>query len=96
MNTTAATQMAISIAILTVKASPNRSVPIKIAVSGSNTPRTAVFVGPIRIYTLKHASALDCADNLRQIRDTKILIIYFHLLPKCDQSRKDSGKKPYL
>jgi len=47
MNTTAATQMAIPIAILTVKASPNRSVPIKIAVSGSNTPRTAVFVGPI-------------------------------------------------
>ena len=45
IKTIAATQMAIPTAILAVKTSPNISVPIKIAVSGSNTPRTAVFVG---------------------------------------------------
>ena len=47
INTTAATQTAIPVAILAVSVSPNISVPIMIAVSGSNTPRTAVFVGPI-------------------------------------------------
>ncbi len=47
MKMTAATQMAIPTAIRAVSASPNSTVPIRMAVSGSNTPRTAVFVGPI-------------------------------------------------
>ncbi len=42
-----ATQMAIPTAIRAVSVSPNSTVPIRMAVSGSNTPRTAVFVGPI-------------------------------------------------
>lgn len=47
INTTAATQMAMPNAILSVMDSPNRSVPIRMAVSGSKTPRTDVFVGPM-------------------------------------------------
>ena len=47
MKMTAATQMAMPTAIRAVKGSPNRSVPIRMAVSGSKTPRTAVLVGPI-------------------------------------------------
>ena len=47
MKTTAATQMTIPTTILPVKASPYTSVPIRMAVSGSNTRSTAVLVGPI-------------------------------------------------
>ena len=47
MKTTAPIQTATPIPILTVKGSPNRSVPIIIAVRGSNTPSMEVFVGPI-------------------------------------------------
>ena len=47
MKITAPTQMAIPTAIFKVKGSPNRAVPIRIAVSGSKTPRIEVFVGPM-------------------------------------------------
>ena len=47
MKTTAAMQMAIATDILGVKGSPYISVPIRMAVRGSKTPSTAVFVGPI-------------------------------------------------
>ena len=47
MKTTAPIQTATPIPILTVMGSPNRSVPIIIAVRGSNTPSMEVFVGPI-------------------------------------------------
>ena len=47
MKMTAATQMAMPIAIRKVKGSPNSSVPMRMAVKGSNTPRTAVLVGPM-------------------------------------------------
>ena len=47
MKTTAPTQTAIPIPIFSVIGSPKRSVPIKIAVNGSKTPRMEVFVGPI-------------------------------------------------
>ena len=43
INTTAATQIATPSPILGVMDSPNRSVPISMAVSGSKTPRTEVF-----------------------------------------------------
>ena len=47
MKITAPTQVAIPTAIFIVKGSPNRAVPIRIAVSGSKTPRIEVFVGPM-------------------------------------------------
>lgn len=48
MNSTAAMQMAMPIRILGVIGSANISVPTSMPVSGSNTPKTAVFVGPIK------------------------------------------------
>ena len=47
MKITAPTQVAIPTAIFIVKGSPNRAVPIRIAVSGSKTPRIEVFVRPM-------------------------------------------------
>ena len=47
MNSTAAIQMAMPTRILAVIGSANISVPTSMPVRGSNTPKTAVFVGPI-------------------------------------------------
>ena len=41
-------QMAMPIRMLAVTGSENISVPTSIPVSGSNTPKTAIFVGPIK------------------------------------------------
>ena len=48
MNTTAATQTRMPAAIFRLIGSPNITVPIRMAVSGSNTPRTEVLVGPMQ------------------------------------------------
>ena len=40
-------QIAMPMMMFTVAGSENARVPIRIAVTGSNTPRTEVFVGPI-------------------------------------------------
>ena len=47
MNVTATIAMTIPITILAVSGSPNMSVPTRIAVIGSNTPRTDAFVAPM-------------------------------------------------
>ena len=47
MNTTAATQIMIPTVIFIERGSLNSTVPIRMAVKGSKTPRTEVFVGPI-------------------------------------------------
>ena len=56
MNSTAAIQMTMPIRILAVTGSANISVPTKIPVNGSNTPKTAVFVGPIKRVAIEMVS----------------------------------------
>ena len=56
INSTAAMQMAMPIKILVVIGSANIRVPTKMPVSGSNTPKTAVYVGPINRVAIEMVS----------------------------------------
>ena len=59
INVTAAIEITIPATMFVVRASPRNSVPTRMAVIGSNTPKTEALVAPI----LRVASANDAVDG---------------------------------
>ena len=68
MKMTAARQRVIPMIILGVIGSRKRIVPMNIAVTGSNTPRTDVRVGPIRRVAMARVSIDIMVGNTARIR----------------------------
>ena len=77
MNVTAAVAIAIPTTIFGVRASPNTSVPTRMAVIGSNTPRTDALVAPIlRVATASVAVDTIVGNNASPTRYSNDMVTY--------------------